>query len=257
MRRDLVVSLMGHVALIALIIIINPVTTRLGASPEIMDVNLSGLPAREQPKQASVTPPPEEKVEEIKPPETPEMAIDQDVEEAFSVKSPDTVQTIVAEKAKPKPKPKRETEKKPPTEKKESVVAKADQQTEPSDNEAVSEDGKGGLDVTTGVATGRGGAGSGSGNFNLPYNLALLERKIERVWHNPVSSPSSVNCTIYFQVGRDGYLIGDPVIEKSSGISTFDREAIYAVKRVDRFPQFPSGFEYDYIGVHMEFNYAP
>jgi periplasmic protein TonB len=256
MRRDLVVSLMGHVALIALIIIINPVTTRLGTAPDIMTVDLSGVAAPAQ-QQAKVTPPPEEKVDEIKPPETPEMTVDQDVEEAFSVKSPDTTETIVAEKPepKPKPKPKRETEKKPPTEKK-PELASTNQQSQESETEGVSEDGKGGLDVSTGVGSGAGG-GSGSGNFTLPYNLALLERKIERVWHNPVSSPSSVSCTIYFQVGRDGYLIGDPVIEKSSGISVFDQEAIYAVKRVERFPEFPSGFSYDYIGVHMEFTYAP
>jgi protein TonB len=246
---------MGHVALIALVIIINPATTRLGASPEIMDVSLAGLPAAKQPEQAAVSPPLEEKVDEIKPPETPEMSVDQDVEEAFSVKSPDTTETVVAEKPKPKPEPKRETEKKPPTEKK-PELASTDQQSQDSEEEGVSEDGKGGLDVSTGVGSGAGG-GSGSGNFNLPYNLALLERKIERVWHNPVSSPSSVSCTIYFQVGRDGYLIGDPVIEKSSGISIFDQEAIYAVKRVERFPEFPSGFSYDYIGVHMEFTYAP
>lgn len=260
MRRDFVVSLLGHIALIALIIIVNPATTRLGAGPEIMTISLGGQdapaaelkPAEKLPEQRISTPP-----------ESPAIAADQDIEESFSVRSPDTMMTVVKEKkpeAKPKPKSKPKQKQGKPTKqetKKEPELAQADTQSD-HDTEGVKDDGKGGLDVSSAVSAGSGGGyGSGKGNYNLPYNLGLLERKVERLWRNPVSSPSGISCTVYFRVGRDGMLLSEPVVEKSSGIAAFDQEAIYAIKRVDRFPEFPTNFEYDYIGIHLDFAYAP
>jgi outer membrane biosynthesis protein TonB len=256
MRKDLVISLLGHLALVALIIIINPATTRLGMSPEVMTVDLGSLPAA-GPEEA----PPlvqEEEPEEIpEPPQSPEQVLDSEVEESFAVRSTDTLQTIIEEKEpEPEPEPERKpaaTEAEPP----EEVIAQADTD-EREDAGAEEVEGGAGLDVATGVSAGTGtGYGEGGGSFNLPYNLGLLIRKIERVWRNPVSSANRVSCTVYFQVGRDGSLIGEPVIEKSSGISIFDQEAIYSIRRVDRFPEFPSNFEYDYIGIHMDFAYVP
>jgi TonB family protein len=273
MKKDLIISLLGHVGLLALVVLVNPATGVLRATPEIMTVDLSGLgesgPAP-MPEEVAPVPhedEPETEIEEIQPPDVPESAPDEVTEEAFAVNSPDTLETIVEEKPEPEPEP--ETQREPPqvedkpidepeSRPAEPVVAAAETETE-QPQEITSEAGRG-LDISTAVGgqgTGGSGEGGGAGGFGLPYNIALLERKIERVWRNPVTSSSTVKCTVYFQVGRDGQLIGQPVIEESSGIPTFDNEAVYAIMRVNQFPAFPSGFEYDYIGVHMDFAYVP
>lgn len=260
MRRDFAVSVLSHLALVALIIIVNPTTTRLGIGPDVMTVDLGGLQApgpKEIPAQA---PPQEEEKEPAEIPASPELLADADMQESFAVRSRDTLASIVKEK-KPEPKPRKREEKPKPKEttsrKPEPVVAKTDQEPE-AETGSSSDAAGGGLDIEAGVSVGSGsGYGDGSGSFNLPYNIGMLRRKVERAWRNPVSSPNTVVCTIYFQIGRDGTLIGEPVVEKSSGITIYDQEAVYAVRRVDRFPEFPSGFEYDYIGIHMDFSYVP
>jgi TonB family protein len=66
-----------------------------------------------------------------------------------------------------------------------------------------------------------------------------------------------MSCTIYFQIDTDGRLIGEPVIERSSGTSAFDQSALMAIRRVGVFPAFPPGFEYEFIGLHLDFEYVP
>ncbi|MFH2055502.1 MAG: TonB family protein [bacterium] len=269
LRKDLAISVLGHISLIAIIIIVNPATGVLRGSPEVMTVGLAGLegpapaPAREEVQQQAEEQQPE--AEPIDPPEIPITAADESFEESFKLASNDSLETIVDEPEpepepekpkpeKPKPKPAEQTqartESKPP-------AAKPIEDTGPK--EVTSSAGKG-LDITSAVGEGDGAGGSGSGGsggFGLPYNISMLERKIERSWRNPVTSSNQVTCTIYFQIARDGQLIGRPVVEKSSGITTFDNEAVYAIMRVDQFPAFPSGFEYDYIGIHLDFAYVP
>ncbi|MCK4857122.1 MAG: TonB C-terminal domain-containing protein [candidate division Zixibacteria bacterium] len=248
MRRDLLVSLLGHLTLVALIIIFNPSSGRFSGTPEIMKVNLAGMelpPTSSEPVPIVPHEDKSEEIAEIEPLEIPEAVPDEIIDDVFKLASPDTMETIVVEQPKPKP---------------EKVVAKTEREEAKPAVSQPEADGKGGLDIAGSVSAGTGdgsGEPGGYGHFGLPYNTALLERKIARAWRNPVTSATSVYCTIYFQIGRDGYLIGEPVVEKSSGITTFDKSALYAVMRVNRFPSFPVNFEYDYIGVHLEFGYVP
>jgi len=125
-------------------------------------------------------------------------------------------------------------------------------------NDRAKSDGKGGLDVSSKVGQGSGeGEGENIGGSNLPYDLSLVLSVVERSWRNPVTASTPISCTIYCQIGRDGTVIGEPIVEKSSGISTFDQAAIYAIKRAGQFPPFPVEFGYDYIGLHLDFEYVP
>jgi TonB family protein len=115
-----------------------------------------------------------------------------------------------------------------------------------------------GLDVSRKVGNGSGeGEGENIGGSNLPYDMGLVTSILNRSWRNPVTASTPITCTIYCQIGRDGNIVGEPIVEKSSGISTFDQAAIFAFKRAGQFPPFPSDFDYDYIGLHLEFVYAP
>ena len=210
LRRDLIVSVIGHCALLVAIIIFNPSRGMFRGTPDIMNVDLSQLTPTGAGKAASA----------------------QDV-------APKPPEEAVAPS-------KKEQAKKEKTEK-----------IEPKKDKTKS-DGKGGLDVSSKVGQGSGeGEGENIGGSNLPYDLSLVLSVIERSWRNPVTSSTPISCTIYCQIDRDGTVIGEPIVERSSGISTFDQAAIYAIKRAGQFPPFPMDFDYDYIGLHLDFQYAP
>jgi periplasmic protein TonB len=213
LRRDLIISVIGHCALLIAIIIFNPSRGMFRGTPDIMNVDLSQLTPAGAGKAASA----------------------QDV-------APKPAEEAIAPS-------KKEQAKKEKTEKIEK--------TEPKKDKAKS-DGKGGLDVSSKVGQGSGeGEGENIGGSNLPYDLSLVLSVVERSWRNPVTASTPITCTIYCQIGRDGSVIGEPIVEKSSGISTFDQAAIYAIKRAGQFPPFPVEFSYDYIGLHLDFEYVP
>jgi protein TonB len=213
LRKDFLISVIGHCALMVLIVFLNPNRGMFRGTPDVMNVDLSQLMT---PAGAGKT-------------ETPK---------AIATSKP-----VEDESVAPKEKPQLKKEKIEKTEAK---------------NEKSKSDGKGGLDVSTKVGPGSGeGDGENIGGSNLPYNLALVISIIERSWRNPVNSSTPILCTIYCQIDRDGSVIGEPIVEKSSGIGVFDQAAIYAIKRAGQFPPFPSDFGYDYIGLHLDFEYAP
>jgi periplasmic protein TonB len=213
LRRDMIVSVIGHCALLVAIIIFNPSRGMFRGTPDIMNIDLSQMMPAGAGKGAS----------------------------AQDVATKPTEEAIA-----PAKKEQTKNDKKEKTEK-----------TEPKKDKAKS-DGKGGLDVTSKVGQGSGdGEGENIGGSNLPYNLSLVLSVVERSWRNPVTASTPISCTIYYQIGRDGNIIGEPIVERSSGISTFDQAAIYAIKRAGQFPPFPMEFDYDYIGLHLDFVYAP
>ena len=210
LHRDMIVSVIGHCALLVAIIIFNPSRGMFRGTPDIMNVDLSQLTPTGAGKVASA----------------------QDV-------APKPPEEAVAPS------------------KKEQVKKEKTEKIEPKKDKTKS-DGKGGLDVSSKVGQGFGeGEGENIGGSNLPYDLSLVLSVIERSWRNPVTSSTPISCTIYCQIDRDGTVIGEPIVEKSSGISTFDQAAIYAIKRAGQFPPFPVEFNYDYIGLHLDFEYVP
>ena len=212
LRRDMIISVVGHCALLVAIIIFNPSRGMFRGTPDIMNVDLSQL--------------------------TPSGAGKAEAPKTIAASKPAEEETVAPKEKQPAKKDKTE-----------KTVAVKDKDKS---------DGKRGLDVSRKVGQGSGeGEGENIGGSNLPYDLGLVTSILERSWRNPVTASTPISCIIYCQVDREGNIIGEPIVEKSSGISTFDQAAVFAFKRAGQFPPFPSDFQYDYIGLHMEFVYAP
>ncbi len=241
LKKDLIISVSAHLLIALVIVVLNPAMGMFRDKPEIMivkpmDFVPGGGPKAGQDEPAKIAP---------TRPSPPEPVDDAAVIKSKEKKEADKPREKKKEPTKPKEKIKPEPEKREA----EPVEEKSDHQ--------VRDDGKGGLEVQ-GAAVGTGvGAGIGAGSSNLPYNLGLVLNVIERNWRNPVTAPNSISCTIYFQIDRRGNVIGEPVIERSSGIAVFDQGAVSAIKRAKQFPAFPSNFDYEYIGLHLDFEYVP
>ncbi len=246
-RKDFILSIILHLVLTGVILIISPAIGMFKPSVEVMRVPLvDALPGGPPAGKSQEEPGPKQ----ISPPKPSEPIPDKSIAEKPILKADSKKEKI--EKKKPEPKkPEPEESTKPEPNKSQDT----EQESNKTEDQQPREDGKGGLDVAS--AVGGSGTGIGKGSSNLPYNLGLVLNIIERNWRNPVSSPKPISCTVYFQIDRSGSLIGQPVVERSSGFSTFDQAAVFAVIRAGQFPAFPSNFNYEYIGLHLDFEYVP
>ena len=92
--------------------------------------------------------------------------------------------------------------------------------------------------------------------FEFPYYLAAIKRKIQQNLHAPrLPGVSNLKTVIFFRVGRNGLITGME-IEIPSGNPVFDLAARRALERSDPLPPLPDGFGQGYLGVHFEFNYV-
>lgn len=92
-------------------------------------------------------------------------------------------------------------------------------------------------------------------DFRYHWYLRLMTDKIRRNWRNPYrAEQDSVLCTIYFKIQRSG-AVTDPRVEKSSGISAFDRAALRAVINSSPLPQLPPDYSESQLTVHLDFEY--
>lgn len=247
-KKDLILSVLGHLILTGLILVINPAMGMFKPKMEIMVVKPTDFfPGGPPPGKPDAGP------KSIAPPKPAERMEDETITEKPKLKSENKKEKIIAEK--PKEKPPKAVEKSKEETRAEESEAESAAQDEAKSEQTVKEDGKGGLEVASTV--GGSGTGVGPGSSNLPYNLGLVLNIIERNWRNPVTSPKPITCTVYFQIDRSGRVIGEPVVEKSSGYSTFDQAAVLAILRAGQFPAFPSSFNYAYIGLHLDFQYVP
>jgi TonB family protein len=246
-RKDLILSIILHLVLTGVILIISPAIGMFKPRVEIMRVPLVDALPGGPPAGKAVS---EKETTKINPPPAGEPMPDESIAEKPILKTDSKKEKIEKKKPEPKkPEPEEKTKPEPNT------PHDSEQESNKVEDQQPKEDGKGGLDVAS--AVGGSGTGIGRGSSNLPYNLGLVLNIIERNWRNPVSSPKPISCTVYFQIDRSGSLIGQPVVERSSGFSTFDQAAVYAVIRAGQFPAFPSNFNYEYIGLHLDFEYVP
>jgi colicin import membrane protein len=63
---------------------------------------------------------------------------------------------------------------------------------------------------------------------------ALIAARIEQNWSRPPSARKGIQCELEIQMVPTGYVI-DVQITKSSGNAAFDRSAVQAVKKIERF----------------------
>lgn len=66
--------------------------------------------------------------------------------------------------------------------------------------------------------------------------VSLISRRIEQNWSRPPSARSGMQCELLIKLVPTGQVVSADVV-KSSGNAAFDRSAIQAVKKVDRFPE--------------------
>lgn len=91
--------------------------------------------------------------------------------------------------------------------------------------------------------------------FEFPWYLRLMTDKISRNWRNPYrGEEESVLCTIYFRIIKNGTVNGMR-LEKSSGISAFDRAALRAVASSSPLPHLPPDYAEPHLTVHLDFEY--
>lgn len=245
LKKDFLISLVAHLALIAIIAVINPISAMLRPKPEIIIVKtfeeMGGGAKRSDPEPANIAPPKSGK--------TPD-----EVDDTPKIKPPE-------KKAAPVEKPKEKPKKKEPEKKKEEPKRTANEEDSESKSDSKDNSPKvnsdGGIEVNEKVGGTGAGTGVGSGSGNLPYNIGMVLKVIERNWRNVVTDVNPITCTVYFQIDRYGYVVGEPIIEKSSGMTAFDQGCVLAIKRAGQFPAFPASFDYQYIGLHLDFEYVP
>jgi TonB family protein len=125
---------------------------------------------------------------------------------------------------------------------------------EPREGSAVAETGARGQGF--GLST-SGGAGSGSKldveNFCCPEYLMLMVEKIRTNW-NPQAEVAG-ETMIKFTIQRDGAITG-PELEKSSGYTALNINALRAVVGARQLPPLPAAFPNPTLTVHLNFQYT-
>ncbi|MFQ6007688.1 MAG: energy transducer TonB [Candidatus Zixiibacteriota bacterium] len=219
MTREILMSFLLHLAVVAATLISPPFDIRKGKSyDEVIQVSLTTLPqiAPEKPEPVAIP--------EFLPEEPPEIPIDE----------PSTAKEVPIEKPKkkkePKPRPKKT---KPP-----SLEGKKKEIDSP---------------VTSSEGSPFHGATIESESaFEYPYWFTQAFNKIAGNWRNPVVYDGTLVCAIYFQVIRSGRVV-ELRVEKSSGIPAFDKACLLAIERSEPFPPLPREFRDEIIGITVPF----
>lgn len=242
MKRDLLLSLVLHVGIVALTLFASPfeIKSQLDNRKVIaVDVLF------EEPSGGIEVEP------EAPPPEPIKVATPKTVEEEpaeIPISDPVTKDEEVVIDEEPEP------EEAPPPD--QSVVQQPTDEMTTTNQPTVDE---GPADIHSTV-TGEGavfaGATISNANFDYPWWFTQAFNKILRNWRNPVASDGVIVCAVYFEVIKSGRIIVKR-IETSSGIGPFDEACLAAVDRADPFPPLPRQFADEIIGITLPFKYDP
>jgi TonB family protein len=106
-----------------------------------------------------------------------------------------------------------------------------------------------------GLSTG-GGAGSGVrldvADFCCPEYIVLMVQRVHGNWNARAETPAEV--TVKFTIQRDGR-ISDPQVEKTSGYTALDLNALRALVSTRQLPPLPAGYPHPTLTVHLTFLY--
>lgn len=226
MTRSLPASVLFHVGALLMVFLFGTFVDRPQLElPRTIQVQM--VPA---PQVEAETPPPRDE-EPPAPEEVPEPVVPDPVE-------PEPVPVPVAEQPVPEPEPEPEVRPEEP----EPVAPAPEAEQPPAETEAAPQ-------VTSVTGT----------DQEIPaqfqYYITLLQGRVARNW-NPkrlgFREGSRRSCVVHFTVERDGRVTRE-TIERPSGVSLFDQEALGAVRRVGRMPPLPSGIRGQNLGVHFTF----
>lgn len=101
------------------------------------------------------------------------------------------------------------------------------------------------------AAGGSGVTGLEGGDFPYALYITGMQRKIGSNWLRPAIT-GNVAVVIYYRIQRDGS-ITDARVETPSGVGTFDRAALSAVRSSSPLNPLPFGYQGSYLGVHLTF----
>jgi TonB family protein len=126
--------------------------------------------------------------------------------------------------------------------------------TETTPGSAVAETGVRGQGF--GLSTG-GGSGSGStldvADFCCPDYLVFMVQRIRSNWDAKVDDVGEV--VVKYTIQKDGRIV-DPTVEKKSGYSTLDLNALRALVYTKQLPALPDAFPNPTLTVHLNFQYT-
>lgn len=120
---------------------------------------------------------------------------------------------------------------------------------------------KGSSGSTSGTPSGVSGGVIGSAQidgveFGSSYYVQIFVAKINGLWENPIrSATSTLSATVYFRILKSGNIV-DVKVEKSSGVDVFDKAALRAVMSAHPLQSLPKEYTGEYLGVHLEFEFA-
>jgi TonB family protein len=107
-----------------------------------------------------------------------------------------------------------------------------------------------------GLSTG-GGSGSGStldvADFCCPEYLVFMVQRIRSNWDAKVDDAGEA--VVKFTIQKDGRIVG-AAVEKSSGYSTLDLNALRALVYTKQLPALPDAFPNPTLTVHLNFQYT-
>jgi TonB family protein len=93
-------------------------------------------------------------------------------------------------------------------------------------------------------------------DFPFTGYLRQLKARVDARWRPPRNADSRLAATILFEIGRDGRIIGDPLVEATSGTPLFDEAALRAVRNSSPFAPLPADFKARSLRVHIRFDSA-
>ncbi|HZS34095.1 MAG TPA: TonB family protein [Methylomirabilota bacterium] len=95
-------------------------------------------------------------------------------------------------------------------------------------------------------------------DFPFTYYLRLIQSKIGERWTPPrAAAAGGERAVILFEIQRDGQVVREPVLERSSGNGLYDQSAIRAVTEASPFPPLPPEFKASALRVHFGFEFNP
>lgn len=226
MKRDIIISVILHVLVIAATVISMPFGQGKINPDDVIKISVRatapGIPA----PQPAVT--------------TPSQAITQPQPVAKPADKAKAIPSKTTKKKTEKPKPKKRGVR--PEE--EAAALAKDYQEKEIETDA------------TGAGSPFAGATVDNTNFDYPYWFEQAFNKIASNWRNPVDAEGTLVCVISFQVLRSGRVM-ETTVEQTSGSDLFDEACVTAVERSNPFPPLPREFAEEIIGITVPFKYEP
>lgn len=234
MRTDYLISLLVHLAILAIIIIFSAGSAR------------SNIPNLGETVPVTM-------YDKLPGPKMPNLAVPAAASDNGGMKEEPVKLASITKKEKLAPK-------------KETNTTKPKSKPKPKDTpkEQPKESGKGDNPSGEGVemAVTDGGGDSGDvggplGQYYLSYDFNFVKNRISQNWNNPIRSNSPISCVIYFQITKDGEIKGITV-KRTSGNDLFDRYAELAVRATKTLPPLPQSFpENEVLSINLTFTHRP